>query len=154
MNHYYSGNPLGSVDRGSHWLPLYAPAVPSQLSSILDGGQRRIPASSLGSIYLIYIPWPQREWGESTLPAPPAITLGRMVVQEPKYQDEVQAAFIDNLLAHLKRLYWEGINREICSMILAFREISATHPYPLADEEDSELLDSENFKRIFDLWCQ
>jgi len=76
-----------------------------------------------------------------------------MFVKVPKDHDKVQTAIFNNLLAHLKRVYWEGVKREICSMILAFREISATHPQPLPYEEDSELLDSENFKRIFDLWC-
>ena len=64
-----------------------------------------------------------------------------------------EAATSESLLTHLERLYWGGVEREICSMILAFREVSAIHPHPLADEENSKLLDAENFKKVFDLWC-
>jgi hypothetical protein len=77
-----------------------------------------------------------------------------MVVVVPEAHGEVETATFDNLLACLKRLYWEGAEREICSMILAFREISAIHPKPLPYEEDTNLLDAENFKRIFNLWCR
>lgn len=39
-------------------------------------------------------------------------------------------------------------------MIMAFREISAHHPNALAGEEDKELLDGENYGKIFELWCE
>lgn len=39
-------------------------------------------------------------------------------------------------------------------MIMAFQEISRYHPKAIAGEEDSELLDGENYRKIFELWCE
>ncbi|MCJ1249617.1 hypothetical protein MMC30_006843 [Trapelia coarctata] len=63
-----------------------------------------------------------------------------------------EMATTETLLDHLKRLYWEAAEREICSMIMAFKEISTYHPEAIACEEDNELLDGENYGKIFDLW--
>jgi len=39
-------------------------------------------------------------------------------------------------------------------MIVAFQEISSNYPKAIAGEEDSELLDGENYRKIFELWCE
>ena len=67
--------------------------------------------------------------------------------------DEDEVADPAELLCQLKRLYWDGTEREICSMILAYQEIHQHHPRPIASEEDVRVLEGENFKKIFDLWC-
>ena len=72
----------------------------------------------------------------------------------PRETSPSEVATPEGLLDQLKRLYWGGAHREICSMIMAFREISAHHPNALAGEEDKELLDGENYGKIFELWCE
>lgn len=66
-------------------------------------------------------------------------------------------ATAENLLALLQSLYWNGVEREICNMILAYSEISDSHPDPLTPENCGSTavsLDSKNYQSIFRLWCR
>ena len=67
--------------------------------------------------------------------------------------DRDEVADRTKLICQLKRLYWEGAEREICSMILAYQEIHRHHPGPITSEEDVRVLEGKNFEKIFELWC-
>lgn len=75
---------------------------------------------------------------------------GERILRDTSQSEE---ATPETLLDHMKRLYWGAAEREICSMIMALKEISTQHPEAIACEEDDELLDGENYGKIFDLWC-
>ena len=66
-------------------------------------------------------------------------------------------ATIDDLLARLQSLYWDGVQREIGNMILALSEINNFHPEPLRLERYGSAdvsLGSKNYQSIFRLWCR
>lgn len=66
-------------------------------------------------------------------------------------------ATIDDLLARLQSLYWDGVEREICNMILASVEINSFHPEPIKSENygsEDVSLGSKNYHSIFRLWCR
>jgi hypothetical protein len=58
-----------------------------------------------------------------------------------------------NLLEVLQELYWKAAKREVCSMILFFGDVlhqgRKLENFLNVDAAD---LESENFKKMFDLW--
>ncbi|KAF2144352.1 uncharacterized protein K452DRAFT_296543 [Aplosporella prunicola CBS 121167] len=61
-------------------------------------------------------------------------------------------ATTDTVLALLQSMYWEGVQREICNMVLALKELSNLQPEPLPQEASATRLESQPFNNIFNLW--
>jgi hypothetical protein len=54
----------------------------------------------------------------------------------------------EEILHLLKTVYWEGLEREICELVLAYQEIEKYQSHPTSDERDDVDVYSSNFKRF------
>lgn len=54
----------------------------------------------------------------------------------------------DEILRVLSTVYWEGVEREICELILAYQDIEKYHAQPTADEENEVDVSGYNFRRF------
>ncbi|KAH8635260.1 hypothetical protein IG631_10661 [Alternaria alternata] len=54
----------------------------------------------------------------------------------------------DEILRVLSTVYWEGVEREICELVLAYQDIEKYQAQPTTDEENEVDLSSCNFQRF------
>ena len=63
---------------------------------------------------------------------------------------------VECLSALLESLYWDGVEREICNMILALSEMNKIYEEPVGSEvydSASFSLQSKNYHTVFKTWC-
>ncbi|KAL7274319.1 hypothetical protein RUND412_002791 [Rhizina undulata] len=74
------------------------------------------------------------------------------------WEDVDEPLDLESLTGVLLRMYWGAAEREICNMILAFREFKKHEKNDedsesVMEEEDPEVLDTRNFERFMKLWA-
>lgn len=62
--------------------------------------------------------------------------------------DSAQDATVDQILDLLATVYWKGLDREICEVVLAFQEIEQHQPSPTPYERDIADISGHNFKQF------
>jgi hypothetical protein len=58
----------------------------------------------------------------------------------------------DNVLELLRAIYWGGVEREICLLILAYKEIQTHEPDLKLYEKEKTTLQGSNFRKFCDIW--
>jgi hypothetical protein len=61
---------------------------------------------------------------------------------------EISDGNFEEILHMLKTVYWEGLEREICELVLAYQEIEKCQSHPTSDERGDVDVYSSNFKRF------
>lgn len=58
------------------------------------------------------------------------------------------------VLDKLRQTYWNGVHREVCNMILSYRELSRSLPESYFQVENEAEVPSEGFRNILSNWSQ
>lgn len=57
-----------------------------------------------------------------------------------------------DLLSKLDKLYWHAVTREVCNMILFYKEVFELRDFNSYTPNDDVELAGDNFRKMFRLW--